>query len=75
MNCPFCQTEMLKGYLNLGNAIWSERKHKLSTLSGANERYAFRLGVPLLSLHHVDSYMCPEGKKMIVDTSEYENDL
>jgi hypothetical protein len=27
MKCPFCDAEMLHGYLNCGTAIWSERKH------------------------------------------------
>ena len=30
MKCPFCDAEMIHGYLNCGNAIWSERKHKIS---------------------------------------------
>ena len=49
MKCPFCNTEMIPGYLNSGAAIWSERKHKIS--------------------------MLPECKKIIIDGSDYENNL
>ena len=35
MKCPFCDTEMLQGYLNCGLVIWSTRKHKLSLLSSS----------------------------------------
>ena len=75
MKCPFCDAEMLHGYLNCGNAIWSERKHKISTLPDTKEKYAFHLGTPLLSPHHVACDCCPSCKRLIVDTSDYENNL
>ena len=75
MKCPFCDAEMLHGYLNCGNAIWSERKHKISTLPDTKEKYAFHLGTPLLSPHHVECDCCPSCKRLIVDTSDYENNL
>lgn len=30
MKCPYCDVDMLEGYLNCGTAIWSTRKHKIS---------------------------------------------
>ena len=33
MNCPYCDSEMIHGYLNCGNMIWSERKHKIKYAS------------------------------------------
>ena len=75
MKCPFCNSEMLHGYLNSGAAIWSERKHKISMLPNGKERYALHLSVPLVSPHHVESYCCPECKKIIIDSSDYENNL
>ena len=75
MKCPFCGTEMLRGYLSLGNAIWSERKHKLSTNPGSSERYALNLPVPMLSPNHVESDCCPACKHIVIDASMYPNNL
>ena len=75
MKCPFCNTEMIRGYLNCGNAIWSERKHKISTLPDGKEKYALKLDVPLLSPNQVESDCCPNCKRIIIDASKYENNL
>ena len=75
MKCPFCDTEMLAGYLNCGNAIWSERKHKISTLPGLNEKYALHLDVPALHPNYVESHCCPKCKRIIIDASDYEHNL
>ena len=75
MNCPYCNTEMIHGYLNCGNAIWSERKHKISTLPDGEEKYTLNLGVPLFSTHHVESYCCPCCKKIIIDVNPYESNF
>ena len=75
MNCPFCNVEMLHGYLNCGNAIWSERKHKISTLPDAKEKYTLHLPVPVLAPNHVESFCCPKCKKIIIDTADSENNL
>ena len=75
MKCPFCNTEMLKGYLNSGTIIWSERKHKISTLPDEKVRYALHLNPPLLSLYHINSFCCPNCKKIIIDAAGYENNL
>ena len=75
MKCPYCNVDMLSGFLNCGNVIWSERKHKISTLPGRKEKYALNLEVPMLSPHHVESYCCPVCKKIILDASNYDNNL
>ena len=75
MKCPFCGTEMLTGYLNCGMTLWSERKHKLSLLPDAREKYALHLQQPLLSPHHVQSCLCPQCKMMLLDASAYEHNL
>ena len=75
MKCPFCDVEMLHGYLNCGNAIWSERKHKISTLPDGKERYTMHLDVPILSPNQIESDCCPKCKRLIIDTSGYENNL
>jgi len=75
MKCPFCDTEMLHGYLNCGTAIWSERKHKISTKPDSKEKYAFHLEVPTMSPHQIESDCCPKCKRLIIDASDYENNL
>ena len=75
MKCPFCGADMLQGYLNCGTAIWSERKHKISTRPDGQEKYALHLETPMLAPHHVESYCCPKCKKLIADTAEYDNNL
>lgn len=75
MKCPFCNTEMIRGYLNCGITLWSERKHKISLLPDGNEKYALHLSQPMLSPHHVESFCCPNCKKIIIDAADYENHL
>ncbi len=75
MNCPFCDTEMLHGYLNCGMALWSERKHKLSLLPDGKEKYTLHLRQPILSPHQIESFCCPECKKLVIDTKDFENNL
>ena len=75
MKCPFCDVEMLHGWLNCGGVIWSERKHKLSIMPDGKEKYALYLEVPLLSPNQVESDCCPKCKRIIVDASGYEHKL
>ena len=75
MKCPFCDVEMLHGYLNCGAAIWSQRKHKLSMLPGRNETYALHLEVPVFRGNYVESDCCPKCKRIILDASGYESNL
>ena len=75
MHCPYGETEMIKGYLNCGAALFSERKHKLSLLPDGKERYALRLQNPMFSPHHVEGYCCPKCKKLVIGTEIYENNL
>ena len=76
MKCPFCDVEMLYGYLNCASALWSEKKHKLGLLPNGKEKYALNLRHTMMSvLHNVESFCCPKCKKVIIDTADYENNL
>ena len=75
MKCPFCNTEMMAGYLNSGHIIWSERKHKLSLNPDSKEIYALHLDSPVLTFHHIESYCCPNCKKIIIDATDYESNI
>ena len=71
MECPFCKAEMIK----CGTALWSTKKHKVSILPGKNEQYAFRVKLPMVSGNYIESDCCPKCKRLIIDTSAYENNL
>ena len=66
---------MLHGYLNCGTAIWSERKHIISTNPDSKEKYALHLGTPVMSPNQLESDCCPKCKRLIIDVSDYENNL
>jgi len=76
MKCPYCDVEMIQGYLNCGQAIWSERKHKVSILPNRRERYALYLGsLNWVSPNHVPSDCCPKCKRIIIDAGQYETNI
>ena len=75
MLCPYCKVEMIHGYLNSGAAIWSDRKHKISMLPGRKEKYALHLSTPMLMPNYVESDCCPKCRRIIIDSSDYENNL
>ncbi len=75
MKCPYCNEEMIHGYLNCSMAIWSERKHRVSLLPDSKEKYALHLGYPVFSPHHVESHCCPNCKKLIIDVADTEHNL
>ena len=75
MKCPICGSEMLHGYLNVGAAIWSERKHAVSLAPNESERYALHLSKPLVGPHHIESDCCPNCKHILIDIKDQENDF
>ena len=75
LKCPYCDTEMHHGYLNCGTTIWRERKHKVSLFPDGKERYALHLKQPLMSPNQIESHCCPKCKRIIIDATDYENNL
>ena len=75
MKCPFCNIEMISGYLNCGELLWSTKKHKMSLNVGTDEKYALQLGRPMVSPHHIESDCCPKCMRIIVDSSKYGNSI
>lgn len=75
MKCPFCNVEMVHGYLNCGAVIWADRKHKVSLLPDSTEQYALNLRSPLLSPNAIEGDCCPQCKRIIMDVSAYPNRL
>lgn len=62
MKCPFCDIDMIHGYLNCGENVWCTQKHKMSLNVSNDENYALQLGRPMISPHHVESDYCPFSK-------------
>lgn len=75
MKCPFCNVEMIHGYLNCGMTLWSTKKHKISLLTDDDETFSLQLGKPALSPHHIESDCCPKCKRIIIDSSGYKTIL
>lgn len=75
MKCPLCEVDMIPGYLNCGEIVWSTQKHKISLNIGNDEKYALKLGRPMISPHYVDSDYCPKCKRIIIDSSKYDNNI
>ena len=80
MKCPFCGTEMMQGYLyHQNHMLWSTKKHKISSFPNKKEeQYAlyksfwerlFKKPEP------VESVCCPNCKRIIIDSTNYENNL
>lgn len=66
MKCPFCNVEMIHGYLNCGMTLWSTKKHKISLLTDDDETFSLQLGKPALSPHHIESDCCPKCKESLL---------
>ena len=75
MKCPYCDVEILHGYLQGGMMIWSEKKHTISLLPNKKEKYALYLNAPIVSPNSIESDCCPQCKKIIIDSSIYGNNL
>ena len=75
MKCPYCNIEMIHGYLQGGLMIWSNRKHKISLLPSNQEKYALSLKTPWATHHSIESDCCPQCKRIIIDSSNYKNNL
>ena len=75
MNCPYCNTAMMKGYLHAPRAIWRDNEYHTGLSPRKDEKYALFLRLPLVTPNRVESYCCPKCKKMIIDTAEYANNL
>lgn len=75
MKCPYCDIEMIHGYLNCGMTLWSTKKHKISLLIDDTETYALQLGKTKVSPHHIESDCCPKCKRIIIDSANFKNNL
>ena len=75
MKCPYCDTEMLAGYIHTPNMIWSEKVSKFAISPSKNEKYALYLQLPLATSNRVESHCCPNCKKVVIDASKYPHNL
>lgn len=70
MKCPYCNGEMEKGILEGQRyLLWAKRPHKLTYHPKEGE---VLLGEKTISSVVVDSYICKQCKKIILDYSNLE---
>lgn len=65
MNCPCCNAEMEKGYLQSNRMIlWAKKKHKISLLPRDGEVV---IGENFFSVVALEAHICKQCKKVLVD--------
>jgi DNA-directed RNA polymerase subunit RPC12/RpoP len=65
MKCPYCNSKMETGVLEGQRyLLWAKQPHKLSYRPKAGE---VLLGEKAVSSARVDSYICKQCKKIIID--------
>lgn len=65
MNCPCCNTEMERGFLQGGRMLlWAKRRHKLSLLPRDEDVV---LGENYFAAVTLKAYICKQCKKVLVD--------
>ena len=68
MLCPFCKSEMAKGFLQAGNMIvWVKKKHYISLLPKDGE---VLLGRDYLTGVTLPSWVCRQCRKVITEYGE-----
>ena len=74
MTCPFCQREMLPGFLNAAGRqmLWSEREHSVLLVPRRGERYALRTQGTWVSNSSVQADYCPDCQRIIIDARHYD---
>ncbi len=73
MLCPFCQSEMEKGFLQGGSIlVWVKKKHHLSLLPGEGDVLLDR---KYLTNPCVPSWVCRQCRKVITEYEEQNFDF
>ena len=75
MKCPCGNAERIRGHLNCGTVLGRNKKHKLSPAADDAEQYALKLEKTAVSLLHAGHDLCPECKRIMIDSSNYKNNL
>lgn len=66
MNCPYCNKEMIKGYIQCQtDIIWTPKKHALTTILDKDQIILARSN--FLSGSTLISYICKDCKKVVID--------
>lgn len=67
-NCPYCNQEMKKGYIQCSNRIaWTPNLSKISVEPSLNKESIILSKQNRLSINHIDAYICEKCKKVIID--------
>lgn len=73
-NCPNCDEEMKKGYIQSGTKLaWVPKVSKLSVEPSLNKDSVLLSKQSRFSINYVDAYLCESCKKVIIDYSGNED--
>ena len=75
MKCPWCDVEMIHGYLIADKALWSDKRHTFSLLPRRGERWTLRLGPKFFAPNHVESDCCPRCRRIVLSAEYYDGNL
>lgn len=56
-------------------AVAGAKKHPVRRCPGKDEQYALYLKLPFVTGNYVESDCCPKCKRIIIDSTGYENNL
>ncbi len=73
MKCPYCDIEMLDGFFLAPWMIW--RESPTGWIPPKKGKYAMYLRMPWSTPNNVPSTCCSKCKRIIIDSSSYENNL
>lgn len=67
MKCPYCEKEMVRGYIQSSRDIfWSDRKHKSFYTADKDKGEVEIAAATLMSGAVTDAYICNDCKKVII---------
>ena len=73
MKCPFCDSEMEKGYVQANRGMaWTKKIHLFDLVSPNKGEIIFHIKNAFCKAYF-DAYICKTCKKILVDYSNYED--
>lgn len=74
VNCPNCDKEMKKGYIQSGTRLaWVPKVSKLSVEPSLNKESVLLSKQSRFSINYVDAYLCESCKRVMIDYSDNED--
>ena len=68
--CPYCEMEMKKGFIQSGTRLaWVPKVSKVSVEPSLNKNSVLLSKQNRLSINYVDAYLCEHCEKVLIDYS------